>query len=141
VETGAPGSGFSIDSISDSRVDERLRLWRSGLPSPLIGRNGKDGGDGGTRKGVQPNEIKHLQTKQVPQECLRDFRFLLERQPRASAWLHADTTRFSVMLIPAPCLEHDRLPTMRATWQATGPNYGHCQSRARASTSRTLVVG
>jgi hypothetical protein len=33
------------------------------------------GGGGGNRKGVQPNEIKHLQTEQVPQECLRDFRF------------------------------------------------------------------
>jgi hypothetical protein len=51
----------------------------------------------------------------VPQECLRDFRLLLEHQPRASAWLQADTTRFSVMLSPAPRLDRDQLPTTRAT--------------------------
>ncbi len=35
------------------------------------------GGGGGNRKGVHSNEIRYLQPKQVPQECLRDFRLLL----------------------------------------------------------------
>ena len=70
-----------------------------------------NGGGGGNRTRVPVNRIKHLQTKHVPQRCLTHFRLLLERQPRASASLHADTTRFSVMLTPAPCRDHYRLPT------------------------------
>jgi hypothetical protein len=67
---------------------------------------------GGNRTRVHSNEIRYLQTKQVPQECLSDFRLLLERQPRASAWLQAESTRFGVTLIPAPApapgLDHHR---------------------------------
>ena len=31
------------------------------------------GGGGGNRNGVHPNRIRRLQTKQVPQGCLKDF--------------------------------------------------------------------
>jgi hypothetical protein len=60
-------------------------------------------GGGGNPKGIHSNKVRHLQPKQVPQECLIDFRLLLECQPRASAWPQAETTRFSVIptLLPA----------------------------------------
>jgi hypothetical protein len=46
--------------------------------------------------------LKHLQPKQVPQECLMDFRLLLEHQPRASTWPRAGTTLLSVIPTRAP---------------------------------------
>ena len=63
------------------------------------------GGGGGNRKGIHSNKIRHLQPKQVPQECLMDFRLLLEYQPRASEFLQADPTRFGNTLSPASCLD------------------------------------
>jgi hypothetical protein len=43
-----------------------------GTSSDLVGH--RNGGGGGNRKGVHSNEIRHLQRKQVPQECLMGFR-------------------------------------------------------------------
>ena len=62
------------------------------LRNELHGARRSDSGEGGNRKGIHSNKIKHLQPKQVPQECLMDFRLLLEHPPRAYAWLQAEST-------------------------------------------------
>ena len=47
------------------------------LRNELHGARRSDSREGGNRKGIHPNRIKHLQPKQVPQKCLMDFRLCL----------------------------------------------------------------
>lgn len=54
------------------------------LRNELRGARRSDSREGGNRKRVHSNEMRHLQPKQVPQECLMDFRLQL-RPPNLRA--------------------------------------------------------